>query len=324
MPSKKHDFTATEIKAGMLVAASLLVLGLFIAAVTGLRPPAPVKRFYSDFRDTKGLNIGADVRFGGMKVGRVESIIPSPEDRSLLRVGYTVADWVPVNSASRASIGSISLVADMHLELTTGSPQAPLLPDGSVVPAGSTGGGPFGSLDALAEAVREALSEKGILGDIRKLLGVQEAAGGKPVSLVEVLQRTDEAVKEGTALIRDVRSSVADNRDTVRSILRRTAELEQDAHRFLKELDSTLGENRGDLREAVKHARLSAEKLSRLADRLAVLAGDLQQAFQENSPVFEETLRELHALVRDLRRFARTIARDPQALLFGAAQGGRP
>ena len=75
MPAKKNNFTATEIKAGVMVLASLLVMVFFVAAMRGCGSGnEKMNRFSADFSSIIGLNLGADVRFGGVKAGKVLEI----------------------------------------------------------------------------------------------------------------------------------------------------------------------------------------------------------------------------------------------------------
>ncbi|GMU92347.1 MAG: hypothetical protein AMXMBFR4_14050 [Candidatus Hydrogenedentota bacterium] len=74
MPARKHNFTLLELKAGAMVIASGVVLVVFIAAIAGALPQPQGSTYVVYFNDTLGLNVGADVRFGGVKVGRVTRI----------------------------------------------------------------------------------------------------------------------------------------------------------------------------------------------------------------------------------------------------------
>jgi len=63
MPAAQHDFTATEIRAGILVLVSLVILAGFVAAIRGCRPhDDSAKEYCATFTDISGLNKGADVR----------------------------------------------------------------------------------------------------------------------------------------------------------------------------------------------------------------------------------------------------------------------
>lgn len=87
MAAKKDNFTATEIKAGVFVLVSIVILVALVAAIRGCRPRDISAKFYTaSFTDIGGLNQRADVRFGGVKVGRVTAIEPDPDDRAMIRV----------------------------------------------------------------------------------------------------------------------------------------------------------------------------------------------------------------------------------------------
>ena len=84
MADAKHNFSGTEIKAGLMVIVSVVLAVGFVLVTLGFRPPEEGKVFYAKWENTGGLNEGADVRFGGVKVGRVVEIVPDPDDQSLL------------------------------------------------------------------------------------------------------------------------------------------------------------------------------------------------------------------------------------------------
>lgn len=69
MPAQRQNFAITEIKAGIFVLASVAVLIIFVLTVKNLWPQPDTKAFHVYMSDTGGLNEGADVRFGGAKLG---------------------------------------------------------------------------------------------------------------------------------------------------------------------------------------------------------------------------------------------------------------
>ena len=92
MPVEKRNFTVTEIKAGIFVLAAALTLVGFVVVIRGCGLGGEeVNRFTASFASINGLDLGAEVRFGGVKVGKVTEIEPDPEDRSQILVGFQVA-----------------------------------------------------------------------------------------------------------------------------------------------------------------------------------------------------------------------------------------
>jgi phospholipid/cholesterol/gamma-HCH transport system substrate-binding protein len=171
MASKKHDFTRTEIMAGALVLATAVVLAGFIAVVQGLRPPEEADPYSASFSSIIGLKEGAEVRFGGMVAGRVESITPDPENQTKIRVSLNVKPGTPLNDDSIATIEQLSLTSEKHLEISTGTEEASPLDPGSEIKAVTKSGGfiDLPDLDGLVGG------SENLIDDLRKLLGVQAA-----------------------------------------------------------------------------------------------------------------------------------------------------
>ena len=120
--------------------------GCWSSAKRYSRPTAPregMRLYYATFRDVGGLNSGADVRFGGVQVGTVESVEIDPADPTRIRVAAMVPETVPVNAGSVASIQQISLTAEMHLEISTGDRDRPVLENGAVLESETVATGLF-------------------------------------------------------------------------------------------------------------------------------------------------------------------------------------
>ncbi|MBN2309056.1 MAG: MCE family protein [Candidatus Hydrogenedentes bacterium] len=339
MAARKHDFTATEIKAGALVLASIAVFAAFAAAINEYRPRAEVKVFYARFADTLGLNKGADVRFGGAKVGRVAEIALDPDNQSLVRVKAEVRPGTPVNVDSVAFVGQTTLTAEKHLEITTGTEAAALLDDGAALAVRA--GGLLDQAGDIASTVRDAIK------DVIDLLGVQgakakgaegeEAPGAPLVTLADIFGGLDAALDESTGLVEDARDAFADNRDAITEILDKVKEIEDNAKDLVAELTQTIEESRGDIEGSLEHVRGILEKVSGVAGDLegmadsidAVLAnaeslsGTASAMLEDNRPAIEDVVLDLRETIRHLKAFARTVAEEPEAVIRGSQEKGR-
>lgn len=347
MPAKKHNFTVTEIKAGLFVIVSVGLLAVFVAVISGMRVPEERQNFYVHFADTAGLNQGADVRFGGTLVGRVTSISLDPEEQSRLRVDFEVRQGVPVNAASAAFVTQTTLMSEMHLEITTGEKGAPLLKSGSKIKP--TEGGLFGQVGKVLE-------------DVRALMGVDEAkkqeeeaqeAGEEDefVTIETIFKTVDGAVAEGEGLVGDVRDVVAEKREVVSSIIDKVVEIqdkvleiEEAATGLVEDVDGLLAENRPNIKETIAGVRGLIDDVQPIIDQVLEVADDLDDIvamveatlenaesltgeasglLADNRPVIEDLLLDLRATVRHLKTFARTMAEQPQAVIRGKAPEGR-
>src|SRR4051794_21367015 len=96
--------------------------------------PTPFKaksyRFTADFPEAVTLAKEADVRIGGVSVGKVKELA-LPPDGNATEVTIEVAPkYAPIASDSRAILRQKTLLGETYIELTGGSPNAPPLPDG--------------------------------------------------------------------------------------------------------------------------------------------------------------------------------------------------
>jgi len=334
MPAKEHDFTATEIKAGIMVLASLIILVGFLVAIRGCRPQDDTaKTFYAVFTDISGLNRGADVRFGGVQVGKVTAIEPDPDDRARIRVTAVVDGIVPVNHGSIATIEQVTMTTEKHLEISTGGGEQPLHETGDLLTS-SGGGGLFDIPDL--EGVTTRLET--MLDGINVLLGVSEAGDGagnpEIVDLTEVLASLKTTLDEGAEVARGAREVIDDNRAGIEQIVTRLAALEETANELMTGITEVVAENRGPLRQTFGNLEeLTGELNKRLDELVATLQMTLQyfQDFSGNSsdlmddqrPTIEEMLLNLQETTRNLKEFSRILADQPDALIRGKGKQGR-
>jgi ABC-type transporter Mla subunit MlaD len=237
MASKKYNFTRTEFTAGLMVLATVAVLAGFVVVIENLRAEPEYKTLYARFTSTVGLNANAMIRFGGLEVGTVASVTYDPEDQSQILLELKVDPKTPVNESSRATIEQTTLTAEKHLEISTGTKDAALVPAGGDVEVINSGYGfiDIPNVDGLvggselliadlrdfigveaakkneAEGKGELASIERLAGDVRALLGVKEALerhkadGSEPVNVAKLtedlakLLGVDEAEKAAAA-----------------------------------------------------------------------------------------------------------------------------
>jgi phospholipid/cholesterol/gamma-HCH transport system substrate-binding protein len=332
MPAKQHDFTATEIKAGLLVLVSFVVLVGFLAAMRGCRPKDDSERvYYAVFTDISGLNRGADVRFGGVQVGRVTAIEPDPNDRARIRVRARVVGHIPVNWGSVATIEQITLTAEKHLEISTGAANQPLHKSGDTLNS-SGGGGLFDVPDL--EGVTARLET--MLDGINTLIGVGEGneSGSDSVDLAEVLESLKTTLDEGADVARGAGAVIDDNRAGIEQIVTRLAALEETATELMAQLNGVIEENRGSIHQSFGNLEQLTGELNKRVDELLTtlqttfeylqdLGGNSSDLLDDQRPTIEEMLLNLQETTRNLKEFSRILADQPDALIRGKGKQGR-
>ncbi len=359
MPVERKSFTGTEIRAGIMVLLSAAILLAFIGAILRVRMPRDMKTFHVSMSDTGGLDRSAEVRFGGLSVGRVTRIEPDPADHTRMIVTAKVREHIPVNSASRAFPGQATLTSEKHLEITTGEPNATLLDDGASIP-GSSAGGMFGDLTKLTDSLDRLLADVTVLlgvtdsegrsifiedqsrtiadlfnslddtlKDLRAIVGVVDDQGNPiPASdrktLTQIMANLDNAVDDGRGLLTDTRDILAENKETINEVLEAAKKVGNSADELVVNLDELIAENRESIDKTLAGAGEAVEKINELMIHVQDLVVSLQSVMERNGPEFDEIFATLNDTLRNLEELTRTLADQPQSIIRGREPVGRP
>jgi phospholipid/cholesterol/gamma-HCH transport system substrate-binding protein len=139
---------AKTLRVGILVVAAVAVLVTGILMIGGQNQLFTRKNEYHIlFNNVSGLNAGNPVQLNGVDVGRVESVVlPEEPGKNDIRVVISVERRYAerVRQDSQASIKTLGLLGDKYIELTSGSLDAPPIPDGGRIETA-----PTTSIDAL-------------------------------------------------------------------------------------------------------------------------------------------------------------------------------
>jgi len=264
-PESKHDFTIKEIQAGALVLVSAVVLIGFLAIINGYRPPEEVRVYRANFTNILGLKKGAEVRFGGMLAGRVAEVSAAPKDQTLIRVEMNLSPDIPVNIESIATIESLSLTSERHLEISTGTGDAARAADGAELKSVTKSGGfiDIPNVDGLVSGSED------LIGDLRDLLGVKKA--------LEAETASGEEMARMTAITQDVRDllGVSDAKEAEAAGQGEAANVT----RIMADLRKFLG-----VQEALK---AEAEGKGELVE-LTQITGDVGNIFKKYEPQLQE------------------------------------
>jgi phospholipid/cholesterol/gamma-HCH transport system substrate-binding protein len=157
------EYRSQEVKAGLLVVVSFIVLVAFLVIVSGVEWERKENIYTARFGYSAGIEPGSLVRIGGMLVGAVEQASIPEDDNTKIEVVLRVNAKAPVKTDSYAYITTINLMGDYYVEIAPGSPNAALLPSGSRlagkdVPPLSQLGGPLTAVSGQAELLLQNLN----------------------------------------------------------------------------------------------------------------------------------------------------------------------
>jgi phospholipid/cholesterol/gamma-HCH transport system substrate-binding protein len=249
-----------------------------------------------------GLSEGSSVQYNGISVGTVESLRLAPEDPRRVLATLRIQADTPIKTDTRAKMSQSGLTGPPFIQLTGGSPKAPLLV----------------SVDRQDKPV--------IRTEASALQNIADTANRLVARLDQVL--SDENINHVSRTLQSIDSltgSIAAEREDLRAIIvnakASSAELNAtlvDAHGIVRDVDRDLANKLPGL----------VAKLDGTLDKLQSAANGANGIVNENRAAIHSfandglgqvgpTLTELRALVRDLRQVTDRLDGGPAGYLLG-------
>jgi len=323
-----------KVRLGVFVLVGLVALlgtiGVLIAqAALGTRDV-----YYIRLPSVGGLSPGSQVRYRGLRVGRVEELRITPGDVESVRVAIALDEGTPIKADTTAVLEMQGVTGLRYVELSGGTNDAPPLPPGGTIPAvGST----FELLSERASSITEKIERI-----TARLATLTEGISG---------ERIERAVSGVESTIARVRELVEQATGPAVEVLERAATLATALEALAHAGEDTLGEASSTLRkvrEWVDPEQLgrlvgSLERASRAAERrlsdddlgatllafrrLAESAGAaVGRADLTLVQIKDDLLRALDELVTGAEAFAEfasLLREDPAALIRGRGDAPR-
>lgn len=312
--------TASEIKVGLLIALSLVILVLLLTNSANWRRGIGGKILKVRFDFVSNLQLGAPVHMSGVEIGRVTDI-------KLLEKGVEVTMRIkspqPIREGCLASIDFLGVVGETYVEIENGPPGNPPLPDKAVI----KGKNPVSTATVLSKAEKAALT----LIDMAQtaLQAVKESRSDLQNSIAKLTDRLDKtlsSLNETLASLRDtsdeLRTLASENREKLASIASQVDQITQkgvrDYDEVLPQVKSLIAQTKrtvtttsDQLDETIAAVRDAARTLESTGRKLDERIREMQaQLTGSSSEVKERMLKEIdsiHQTVEDLRKLSASV-----------------
>jgi phospholipid/cholesterol/gamma-HCH transport system substrate-binding protein len=302
--------------------ANYLIIGVFVLGLIGLllgfiywikndaSGPAGKNYFVIFDGSVQGLTEASPVLFNGIRFGAVQSIELVPEDTRKVRALISVRSETPVRTNSRARISQQGLAGFIAMEITPGTPDAPLL---------------------AARANEKYPVIYADAGSAGPLSGVSDAAGQANALLAHlntVVSNNEDSIRHTLANIDALTATVAEHKEDIATVLQdlRTlsGRLNAIAVKFDSAMDRIAGTSANDQDSVVSQVQQAVISFRQLADKLDKSLGDRSGELTLQA---ERSLREFELLMKDTRRLADSLDRvvqkvekNPTGFLLGGQQ----
>ncbi|MBK7765055.1 MAG: MCE family protein [Sulfuritalea sp.] len=287
------------------IAAGIFTLVFGIAAAVGIwwlgqSEEATTSYLLETRGNVTGLNVEAQVRYRGIRAGKVEAIEPDDADPRVILVRVSVDDRFKLTKGSTAQLGYQGVTGLAYVQIEdNGSSIEPLVGKNGELPR-----------IALKPTLLDMLSEKA--GDIVTQISTVSLRLGKLLDeknlqnlsrTLDNLAAASDGLREMPKLMASMREALSDaNLHSLRQIL--------------THVEKTAGETAPlavEMRDLVK----TMSGLSRRLDQLAADAG--VELTTVTLPQATALMRELGSSSRQLSRVLDGLESNPQMLLFGRA-----
>lgn len=301
------DYLKEEIKAGIIVVLSLVILTGFIILIGGSRLFEKPDIYYVKVRNSAGLETGSSVKLGGVRAGKVIDIKAPEAAGEPVVITIGIKKGTPIYRGTRASITQVGFVGDLYLLLSVKNTAPERIRAGSEIPADESID--FNLLMARLDEISGSVND--LLKDAGKVLSKKNTD-----NIGKLIEDSDKAVVTGTASL-----------DKVAAALKvTTGKLD----RVLVSIEEVVRDNKGEITQLVKKTREDMDK-----------AGDMIKAFEETARSIDKTSRSadnainlqsqnidslivsLTGTTEDLREVLQEIRSKPWSIVYKEGAAGR-
>ncbi len=266
------EYKRSEIGAGIFLLVSFAVLCVMIFAVSDIqslfRKKKEVKVLFS-YSD--GIEKDAQVRFSGIKIGKVTNIRVAPEYGDKVELTLSVFSDTVIKEDTKAAVKTLGLVGGKYVELTGGSPQARAIRPGAVLIGEESfkledltkaGLEVVGKLQNIASNLDRMLGDPALTKSLRaSVKNIQEATAN-----IAVMTSSKDEVAEGLKNLPILLKKLDESAANLKTITDKTGALIGNTDALVGKTDALMSENRKNIDAMVGSFKDMATNLKEMTD----------------------------------------------------------
>jgi phospholipid/cholesterol/gamma-HCH transport system substrate-binding protein len=307
----------TEAKVGIFVLVSMGILLGSVYYVTQRQIRGAHVPYKTYLRYAGGLEAGADVLFGGIKVGNVTAVRWDPQDPTRIEIDMNVLEGTPLNANCIAKLGSVTIVTSPVISISAGSNDAARLPPGGVVPSQESL-----SIDdterkivAVADSARTLLDSvhkdvDELTGDAHQLIANLNDMSGKPNQqrVASILQNADEMISRISPKVDQIADQVQKLTTEADGAIAKVGPLLDNANATVSNANDTISSVREPLQTDLAEVRKTLEQTRSLLS-------DVQAAVRTKDQNVTSIIENLRMATDNLNDLTESIKERPWSLI---------
>lgn len=286
-----------------LLAFLATTLFVLVALIALARYPSMFRsgtEYRITFRSVPGLNLGDEVRYGGLLVGSITALEIDPRDATRILVGVRVRRETPVAADTRAEINQVGLLGAPYLNLVPGTGVAAPIPPGGTIPSRDN----LSFQDAMSR-LAQFLDRADTL-----LVEVEQIAAESP------WQRIAESFSGLDSLISEMRLGTGRVFVALDTTTRQLSTLLDRSERLVVAIDTVVA-------SATPRLSSAQEDAQRTLAEMRLLVSELRGA-TDNGQRLERIVRDLSVASDNLAKLSTRLERDPSTLLSRRGAPSKP
>jgi phospholipid/cholesterol/gamma-HCH transport system substrate-binding protein len=292
---------------GAFMIAGLVLIAIFIAIPVGRKMTNRQKSYYTYFSDesVSGLEEGADVKFRGVRVGKVSNTSYDPDDLSRTRVEFNVDRDFPMNSDMYLQTQMMGITMLKYLEISGGddTTATPVEPGSEIPNKPSLGATITGKAEDIMVKVEMLLNHLNVVTHPDSLAAVKRI-------LDNVAAISEEATGFFDAVSPDVKAITSSARTTMTNVEQITADVRGVTGEVNRTVDS----------EQLSGILLSVDST---AYAMKQLSETLELTIRQSREDFTVSMQNLREALENANEVTRMLAENPSLLLRSEEQKAR-
>lgn len=251
-----------EMKAGIIILTSLILLTAFIILIGGSQFFEKLDKYHVKVMDAAGLEVGAQVKLGGVRIGRVLDIKAPTDPGQPVTIEIGIKNGTILYKGTQALITQVGLVGDIYLLLSVEKTTNERLREGETIPSEEQV--QFARIMNRVEDLSKSID--GLIRDVDRLFSQKNIK-----EIEKVIENTNRTI-----------TSASSNLDQIVSALKSTTDK---LELVFNEIGGFVRDNKGEVSLAIQRARETIEKTGEDIEK----AGEMIKAFEETAKTLNST-----------------------------------
>lgn len=286
------------VKAGSIIAASLLILSGFVILIGGGRFFEKPDSYYIRVMNAAGLETGSQVKLGGVRVGRVVQIREPRNPGEPVTIEIGLRKGTALYSGTKALITQIGFVGDIYLLLSIDKTGDERIKAGGYIPSEESV--EFAVLMSRLDGLSRSVD--GLIRDVDRLFSPENIK-----NIEALVGNTNKAIVSGSTHLEKVAGSLKGTTDKLAIVL--------------NEIEGLARDNKGEVSQLIRKAREDLDKAGDMIQNIEKTAKTVDRAVVAQSQNLDNLFNSVNRTTEDLQEVLQEIKAKPWGILYKEKKG---